>query len=112
MAGKVPAGFRARFFQALEIFASDARVARMVHLEDRSVHVVTVLLYAAAHLAHVVVRKAHRPLPEGELLVSLVGEKADVEMLLREIHDRKCSADREKPIVTTDRLLSEDFRVH
>ena len=66
-------------------------IARMVHLQDRAVHVMAVLLHAAAHLAHVVVGQAHRLLPEGELLVALVGEQADVEMRFGEVHGGECS---------------------
>ena len=50
------------------------------------------LLHAAAQLAHVVVGQAHRLLPEGELLVALGREQADVEMLFGEIHGGQCSA--------------------
>jgi hypothetical protein len=58
----------------------------MVHFQDRAVHVMAVLLHAAAQLAHVVVGEAHCLLPEGELLVALGREKADIEVLLGEIH--------------------------
>ena len=46
-----------------------------------------VLLHAAAQLAHMVVAQPDRLLPEGELLVALVGEQADVDMRLGEIHE-------------------------
>ena len=50
------------------------------------------LLHAAAQLAHVVVGQACCVLPEGELLVALGREQADVEMLFGEIHGGECSA--------------------
>ena len=63
----------------------------MVHLQDRAVHVVAVLLHAAAHLAHMVVGQADGLLPEGELLVASVGEQRDIEMGLGELHGDKCT---------------------
>ncbi len=68
------------------------RPAGMVHLQDRAVHVMAVLLYPAAYLAHVVVRQADGLLPEGELCLARVGKQADIEMGFGEIHgdNREC----------------------
>jgi hypothetical protein len=54
------------------------RIARMVHFQDRAIHVVAMLMYSAADLADVIKRKADNPLPERQLLVALVAEKAHV----------------------------------
>src|SRR6267378_4126023 len=43
-------------------------------------------LHAAAQLADMVVGQADGVLPEGQLLVALVGEQADIEVLLGELH--------------------------
>jgi len=48
---------------------------------------VTVLLHAAAQFAHMVVAQPNCLLPEGELLVTLVGEQADIDMRLGEVHE-------------------------
>ena len=72
-------------------------IARMVHLEDRAVHVMAMLLHAAAHLAHVVVGQAHGLLPEGELLVALGGEQADIDVLFGEIHGASVTRRTKKP---------------
>src|SRR5206468_11642312 len=58
----------------------------MVHLQNRAIHVVAVLLHAAAQLADMVVGEAHSLLPESQLLVPLVGEQADIEVLLGKLH--------------------------
>src|SRR5689334_5010598 len=58
----------------------------MVHLQDRAVHVMAVLLHAAANFPQMVIGQADRSLPEGELLIALVGEQADIEMGFGELH--------------------------
>lgn len=62
------------------------RIAGMVHLHDRAVHVVAQLVQAAAELAQMVEFQAHPLLPEGELRFPPVGEEADVEMRFGQAH--------------------------
>ena len=66
-----------------------------------------VLLHAAAQLAHVVVGQAHRLLPEGQLLVALGREQADIEVLFGEIHGGKCSAKLWMPDSAFERTLAD-----
>lgn len=80
----------------------------MVHLQDRAVHVMAMLLNAAANLAHMVVGQADGLLPESQLLVALAGEKADVEVLLGKIHGGKCSAKSGRVPKQLSRILPGD----
>ena len=59
--------------------------------ENRTVHMVAVLLYAAAQFAHVVVSEANRLLPKGQLLIAPVSVQANVQVRLCKFHDEYLS---------------------
>src|SRR5262245_59696738 len=61
-------------------------IASMVHFQDRTIHMVAMLLYPAARLADVIKRKADTLLPESQLLVTLIAEEANVNVIFGKFH--------------------------
>src|SRR5262245_6410203 len=62
------------------------RIASMVHFQDRTIHMVAMLLYPAAKLADMIKRKADTLLPERQLPVALIAEEANVNVILGKLH--------------------------
>ena len=60
----------------------------MVYFQDRTVHMVAVLLYPAAKLADVIERQADSLLPERQLLFASIAEEADINVVFGKLHSR------------------------
>src|SRR5262245_63322473 len=60
----------------------------MFHFQDRTVHMVAVLLHTAAKLADVIKRKADSLLPERQLLFASIAEEANINVVLCKFHRR------------------------
>src|SRR5215470_9971369 len=84
----------------------------MVHFQDRTVHMVAMLLYAAAKLADLIKWKADSLLPERQLLFASIAEEANVKVIFSEFHDQLscsldgCQGDAERRIRCTYRKIA------